>query len=268
MSLGNNKLTNEAVESLVEELDCNNVLQSVLLRENDGFTADIAKRLYQSILAKSNEPSEGMLSANARLNKLTARVSWLLKSWMRLQCEETRDVIEQTLSQSFSRASLNTTQRLAVREHNLREIHRPYSIFSYLLEDEDDNEEVRNRLMNSLQDNPLILYDLEEGDATPNGSQLRSSQALTSRFIVEPYQSKNFEHLEYSKRYSDEFHRDSRGYGADELDGGIPTSSPHGNGKKHDWDYWPDEKGRSNGKEERYSYSHFVCFYNEYFSVL
>lgn len=269
-------MTTTALNSLVEELSSNTVIQSVLLRENEGFTADIGKRLYQSILAKAQETNEGMLSANARLNKISARVSWLLKSWMRLQCEETRDVIEQTLSHSMtttmmsaSRTSMNNTiQRLgaAVREHNIREIHRPYSVFSYLLEDEDENsdnhEVARNRLMSSLQDNPLILYDLEEDDQQPhgnnNGSQPTSSQALTNRFVIEPYQSKGFENLEYSKRYigDNDIHEFGKNRKDDELDLAIPSSSPHAhNGKKHhEWEYWPEEKRghhHNNGHGER-----------------
>lgn len=75
-------------------MEGNPVLQAVLLRNNPGLTCDLSTKLYRSVFAKMQTSTNAAgQTAFTRLNLLVPRVSWMLKSWMRLQCEETRDLI-------------------------------------------------------------------------------------------------------------------------------------------------------------------------------
>ena len=239
INLAHNKMSEASITEIVKQFVTNSVLQAFLLRGNDGFTIENAKSLYQSIAAKTIEDDkQGIPAAYTRLNKISPRVSWLLRSWMRLQCEETRDIIEQSLSQSMSRLSLNTTQRIS-REHNLRELFKPYSVFTYLHEDDEENLALRT----SATDNPLILYDLEEEEDGQDGNGVlkystRNSLQNTEKFITEPFHPMNFEQAEFSKRY-----QQAQNEKKDVLDKAIPPTSPKlkGENDQNDWEYWPDE---------------------------
>jgi hypothetical protein len=279
LNLGNNKLSEESLNYLVKELSNNTVLEAVLLRENPGFNEDIAKRLYGSLLSKSSEVNEKKesfeLSGKSRLNKVSNRVSWLLKGWMRLQCEETRDIIKQSLSHSLvSKTSFSAIQKSLSREQNRKELYRPYSAFSYLHEDDDDNEEPfhqQNYGSSGVDDDPMLLYDLE-GDYPVNGksltngftrnskenSKFHDSLLKTEKFIQEPYRSFNFDQLEYSKGYVPN----------DELDKAVPTISPsNANNKKSKnftfdeggWEYWPANNTNGEGNARYVEMSLIFC---------
>jgi hypothetical protein len=252
VNLANNHCSERCLNELRYELSENNsVIQAVLLRGNEGFSEEIAKKLYQSITAKANQSQNGIPPASTRLNKISPRVSWLLKSWMRLQCEETRDVIEQSLLHSTSispRTSLSTIQRTLTREHNLRELFRPYSVFSYLNEDQEGE-------FDDYQGNgdPLILYDLEEENYGNGLSGTRNSLKATDKFVKEPFNPLIFDQNEISNRYRP----------SDTLEETVPGLSPKAKGTKNtsDWEYWPDEILHANADHRYERFFLSICFF-------
>lgn len=86
-------MTQEHLDTFVKNLKQNQVIQAVLLRNNPGLNSENAMKLYKSVFAKMQVSDDLGNNGLARLNLLGPTVSWMLKSWMRLQCEETRDLI-------------------------------------------------------------------------------------------------------------------------------------------------------------------------------
>lgn len=93
LNLAENRLTQESLDAFVKNLKQNQVIQAVLLRNNPGLNSENAMKLYKSVFAKMQVSDDLGNNGLARLNLLGPTVSWMLKSWMRLQCEETRDLI-------------------------------------------------------------------------------------------------------------------------------------------------------------------------------
>lgn len=83
INLAENQLNEAAIAVLVDELQHNNILQSVLLRNNPGLTADFSHRLRKPIQS----------SGTYRLNLLSSPLSYMMRKWMLLQCEEERDLL-------------------------------------------------------------------------------------------------------------------------------------------------------------------------------
>jgi hypothetical protein len=86
------------LDTFVKNLKQNQVIQAVLLRNNPGLNSENAMKLYKSVFAKMQVSDDLGNNGLARLNLLGPTVSWMLKSWMRLQCEETRDLISSVTS--------------------------------------------------------------------------------------------------------------------------------------------------------------------------
>lgn len=91
-------MTQEHLDTFVKNLKQNQVIQAVLLRNNPGLNSENAMKLYKSVFAKMQVSDDLGNNGLARLNLLGPTVSWMLKSWMRLQCEETRDLISSVTS--------------------------------------------------------------------------------------------------------------------------------------------------------------------------
>lgn len=113
LNLAENKLTEENLDNFVESVKKNDVIQAVLLRNNPGLTADNCLDLYKSVFAKMQLSDDLGSNGFARINLLGPTVSWMVKSWMRLQCEETRDLISVSSPSSRPDGSSNFDKSLA-----------------------------------------------------------------------------------------------------------------------------------------------------------
>lgn len=158
LNLAENQINELNMAILVDDLKTNRVLQAILLRNNPGLDAFQAKVLNDSILEKPNTPVNGLISGINRLEIISPRVAWILKSWMRLQCEETRDLIQGHTSVSLSQHLIKTPQRPSLKESNISEYIKSYSIFSYLENNFKDNLTFPQNL-----DNKNISFNASEG---------------------------------------------------------------------------------------------------------
>lgn len=175
---------------LIDELKSDkNELQSVLLRNNPGLDMTLAKVLCESVVAKSKSSNGNYACGYERLNILPPRVSWLLRSWMRLQCEETRDLIQGRVLMNFSEHSMKSSVRKASTRESPQEAYlRSYSVFTYLDDPEavDGNGQTQVKLHPhpSQNGNDPVLYDFPDVQESLN---FRSASSSTGKQSADRY---------------------------------------------------------------------------------
>lgn len=182
---------------LVDELKSNPILQAILIKNNPGANSVLGSTLYDSIVQKlDNQSNELHANGFARLEVLNPRVTWLLKSWMRLQLEETAFFIKLD-SKQVPAKGYQKPQPVAL-DSLKDELVKNYSVLSYVEQLPRDlvlNAERKvgrdviissNSSMNAAQQHPVLYeYDFlpaDHGHDSASGHQmpLRVSSANKS----------------------------------------------------------------------------------------
>ncbi len=162
LNFAENMINEIQMAILVDELKNNSVLQAVVLRNNPGLTIALASELCRSVVAKAKDTSSSLSDGFARLKVLEPRVTWLLNCWMRLQCEETRDVIQGRILMNYAEHNANkSTPRKALTKESPQETYlQAYSVFNYLSDPEVRSNLPIHPLVNKDDDDP-VLYDFD-----------------------------------------------------------------------------------------------------------
>jgi hypothetical protein len=191
LNFAENKIDELGMAILIDELKSGkNELQAVLLRNNPGLDMTLAKVMCESVVAKAKSSHGNLACGYERLNVLPPRVSWLLRSWMRLQCEETRDLIQGRVLMNFSEHSMKSSVRKASTRETPQEAYlRCYSVYTYL-----DDPETGNGSTNGQSKlhpphpahtgNDPVLYDFPDVEESLT---YRSASSSTGKHAVDRY---------------------------------------------------------------------------------
>lgn len=220
LNLADNQIDELNIAIFIDEIKENPLLQSILLRGNPGYTLSSAQTIYATISATNRPAISGLLSSQNRLKVLSPRACWLVKTWMRLQSEEVKDLLEHRLNNEFysstaahnqaSHADYNASTisirshvsrsqyQLSAEEVAMQKYRKVYSSFGYL----DDNETSsttdiqRSSKTNGVSDVfqvekafDMVLQEVNQEDNFESGIPMRSPLQQSSDDLLEYFQS-------------------------------------------------------------------------------
>jgi hypothetical protein len=226
LNLAENNINELNMAILVEELKNNAILQSILLRNNPGLEVSMATALCSSVMEKSKSVSKSLSEGFARLDVLEPRVSWLLKCWMTLQCEETRDLIQgrRLMMNLPDEAVRQSAPRKHLTKESPEDIYlKAYSIFNYISDFDLSKPNLPVHPSGNQEDDDPVLYDFSgNGSARLSfDGQTRSSallgaaerynttSTLTNSNASNPMVGQEYDRHEFSstvKRVQEPFH--------------------------------------------------------------
>lgn len=191
LNLARNRLDQEAITTIVEELVHNKVIQVVLLKDNPGVDQQSVKILNSIIASNTTAVLPRLLNGFRRFSLLPHRVSQLLVTWVQLE------QMESTAISSHGPPKPQADQFGYTVDHFLNE----YS-YSEVVRDNQSatlGEELRRLLEGSGGTDEVLLAGRAMGLTSPGGKPMRHSNrysvdpaATTEKVVIEPFHQMSF----------------------------------------------------------------------------